>query len=205
MSKFIPAIWTHPAAARCAYYVRPCLADMHRLHTIMPSRPSHHRRYAMATHAFAHEFQLLLQRPKCPDWGTRVQRSARDFWQLLSQRTPPSSSDVECFISFLMNDSDAFALTRLVVPELRQASNTIPEDSLQKHVVERLHDVRLEAIRKDTTEQAEHDDVLYQAEKDLHHDTQLHKARLLLQRSGNLQVEDEEAFRQWLASAPIRR
>jgi hypothetical protein len=155
------------------------------------------------------ELQRLDHRPKCKDWGALVQRLCEETWRALAsdEQVNINDADTRAFTELLRVDSDAFALARLIIPQLRSRSpDGGANDELlgirQRSLLADLEPARGIANRTRHTTQESFDHPLYRAEKDIVQDERLHRVRVLLQHSGRFNDVAEEEITAWLDKAP---
>lgn len=158
--------------------------------------PSHI--FGMAFKDLVVELQELQRRPKCNDWGTKLQRTCEAIWSSLdSDNVDPK--DLHSFQESLTRDSEALAVVKMVIPELRkQSTSALPTNSNKRLIASAVRGQLdpLEATQKDF------DNFLFLAEKHTFLDSQLHRARLLLQRETKPTAKEEKEIMDWLKMAP---
>lgn len=108
---------------------------------------------------------------------------------------------------FLQQNDDAFALARLVIPQLRNKGGDDdqadgPLSQRQQALLENLREARGAATRTRFTNQNHVDHPLYREEKETMQDAQLHRVRLLLQHSGRFNDVSAEEITHWLENGP---
>lgn len=154
------------------------------------------------------DLQALKCRPKCKDWGNLVQRLCEGTWEMLAKDGELGIRDAAAFTQFLQTDSDAFALARLMIPQLRSRRPTGTDHGdlsiQQESLLASLEEARGLANRTRDTPQESFDHPLYRAEKDILQDAQLHRVRLLLQHTTRFNDVSEEEIAAWLDKAPVR-
>lgn len=151
---------------------------------------------------FKAELAAIQYPPKCPGWSTRVQEVCEQTWSRAGSEEGISADVFEGFIIFLLND-DAFDVARLVVPALREPSETNLLTVQQRGIVERLQQSReMFDLKTSQQQQASFDDELYRAEKDIFLDAEVHRASMLLNESGLLDPARLEEIQAWLSARP---
>ncbi|THV89570.1 hypothetical protein D6D27_06385 [Aureobasidium pullulans] len=144
----------------------------------------------------------LQQQPKCPDWGAKLQHTCEAIWSALDDDSSNSSNldAVDEFIA-LLQQTDAFTLARLVIPELRATKPPVLSSLKQKIINQTTHQ-RTEALGLESNAQSEFDSHLYRQEKEEFTEAEMFRASLLLYGSASFDGVQEEEIIQWLASRP---
>lgn len=154
---------------------------------------------------FDTRIEELLAPKRCPDWGTKLQFFAEDFWT--ARRDAFKQDMLPSYLKRfkqLLAESHAFTLVTHTIPEFR--SSVVGDLNKHQHaILDAIDTMRTEHGRLRSMTQDYFDSVAYKAEKDIAQDADLHRAAILLCGTGNPNIDQERAIRAWLAQAPFRR
>ena len=148
--------------------------------------------------------QEVLQEMKCIDWGAKVQDVCERCWALLDENHGVAPVYMSSLIKLLQTE-EAFAVARLVIPELRGALGTMKAENKHKQqIMNDTMNLRDHFTQIETRNQAhfDHDNPLYCVEKDIFMEAEMYRAGLLLYNSGSLDETQKQDVREWLAARP---
>lgn len=146
-------------------------------------------------------FEEVLQPEGCDDWGAKLQDLCESFWEFLEQDNDILPQYVDAFVNVLLRE-ESFALVRLVIPEFRSEPAAKLENHHKQQIMVRTTHIRAKLAIIERTNQAQFDEPLYRAEKDIIAEAEMYRASLLLYNSANLDTEQKDEVRKWLAARP---
>ena len=145
----------------------------------------------------------LLQRPRCADWGAKVQYVCETIWSALDDANDILADDINNFINFL-SDNDTFSLAELVIPEFRDKGSAPHVNGHKRHIMSSLTTlVDKRNIDLSKTQEA-YDTPLYRAEKRAFYDADLHRMQLFLRQSRRFTPEEQAKIQLWIEQCPVR-
>lgn len=141
---------------------------------------------------------------RCDDWAARLEDLCEEFWQSLDGEVgSPDSSTTDAFVH-LLSDGENFVLARMVIPELRGDPDSDSSNHTKQKILDCLRPLRAQHYAASTQDQSSFDSRLYQEEKDVLREANLHRAKLLFLGRANLSEEDSKRFQEWWESCPVK-
>lgn len=148
-------------------------------------------------------FQDLSISDRSGDWGAKLENACEKFWTMLGdEKTTIGPDMIDAFLD-LLKDEAAFALAKLVIPELRYGDASRVENKNKQHIMERTSYMRTSAIQNEAGDQSGFDTALYRFEKDTFAEAQLYRARIAFENSRPMTSEEQKRFREWWESCPV--
>ncbi|KAG9764479.1 hypothetical protein KCU73_g946, partial [Aureobasidium melanogenum] len=142
----------------------------------------------------------IQEQPRCVDWGAKLQHVCEALWSALDNGN--HAKLVDPFIDILHQD-DAFALARLVIPELRMDEPSLDQDNrLKQKILDNTAHQRKKALFSETAQQHDFDNPLYRHEKEVFAEAEMYRASLLLYGSAAFDSVEQEEILEWLANRP---
>ncbi|KAG9521380.1 hypothetical protein KCV07_g3763, partial [Aureobasidium melanogenum] len=152
----------------------------------------------MSTQHIPALLRQLHERPRCPDWGAKVQFVTETIWN--SHTTEDfGTAIIQDLISLLQQD-EAFALARLVVPEFRVVDPTT--DGLKRTIIDQTEGIRVRSLETENTTQFDFDTPLYRQEKEVFAEAEMYRASLLLHGTAAFDEVDAKEILEWLDKRP---
>ncbi|KAG9526395.1 hypothetical protein KCV07_g866, partial [Aureobasidium melanogenum] len=156
---------------------------------------------AMSTPAeFLGAFQILSSPERCADWAARLQDTSQRFWMRLEDENVPSS-EVKAFIA-LLEAPERLALARLVIPDLRDTGQTESLNKRKREVLDGLSDALKKLAGVRARSQADFDTPAYKLEKDIIHDAEMYRLKLLVYNDTKITAQEEERLNEWWEARP---
>ncbi|CAO1601256.1 MAG: hypothetical protein LQ349_001121 [Xanthoria aureola] len=146
-------------------------------------------------------FSEVIRRPRCHDWSAKVQDVCETIWAILDQWDQATAQYVMPMIK-LLQDYDTFAITSLVIPELRDAAVGPRENPHKQRILESIMYLRRHFAEIRAKDQAYYDreEPLYVREKEIYAEAEMKRAHALL--CLGLGQEQQEAVDEWLSNPP---
>ncbi|KAG9693646.1 hypothetical protein KCU95_g3197, partial [Aureobasidium melanogenum] len=153
----------------------------------------------MSDATFARLLSEVQEQPRCDDWGAKLQHVCDTLWSALDDKADdPGLADT---LIAMLQQEDAFALARLVIPELR-SKEPLVDSLLKQKVIDRTASQRMAALSLEATQQSDFDTNLYSEEKEVFTEAEMYRASLLLYGSAAFDNVEEQEIIQWLAQRP---